>query len=297
MTYQLPDRRLLVHKAVDIEKLSAKNAPVLRDGLPCEATYRWERKYDGCSVIVVVDDNCDVTYWSRDGKPCTSLGHLTNNLERLPARTVLFGEAWRPEAEFREISGEFRRKAVQPQLRLVVFDTVPLDDFEAGHSKMAYAIRSRAASDLVSRAGHPYIWTANTCLPHQVSDLAAHPTDAYDGAVAKRWDGHWTAGAGLGGEVLKVKNIVDVDLEVIGVEEGQGKHAGRLGAIVCRYEGGVELRVGTGFADLERDLFWENKQHIVGKVVRVLAMKDSGKGSLREPRYKGIRHDKTEPDY
>jgi len=299
VSYQLPDRRLLVHKAIDLDKLSSRNAPIIdpETGLPCRQHYSWEKKYDGCSVIVVVDLAGEVTFWSRDGKPCTSLGHLAGNFARLRPGTVLFGEAWAYGKEFREISGAFRRKAVQEHLHVKVFDTVSLHEFEQGRSDLPYRVRRDDALHCVHRCGHSRITLANDCMPWEVGELASHPSDAYDGAVAKRWDGLWIAGAGTGGEVLKIKNVVDVDLEVIRVEEGEGKHAGRLGAIVCRYDNGIELRVGTGFSDLQRRAWWLDKYDIIGRIVRVVGMKDSGKGSLREPRFKGVRHDKDTPDF
>ena len=40
MSYQLPERSHLVHKAIDIEKLSAKNKPELNEwGLPHHLRY------------------------------------------------------------------------------------------------------------------------------------------------------------------------------------------------------------------------------------------------------------------
>lgn len=298
MSYQLPERSHLVHKAIDIEKLSAKNKPELNEwGLPHHRLHCWQKKYDGCHVIVIIDHDLEVTFWSRDGKPVSSLGHHVPRLQRLPPGTVLFCEAWRYGAEFRKISGEFRRKSTQEQLMLVLFDTVRLVDFEAGVSEVPYSVRHKVCWDYATKVGHTAFMLAQRCEPWEVGELAQHPTGAYDGAVAKRWEGCWKAGAGTGGEVLKVKNVIDVDLLCTGVEEGEGKHEGRLGAIVCRYEDGVELRVGTGFNDPARVTYWNDPSKIVGHVVRVVGMKASGKGSLREPRFKGIRLDKTEADY
>jgi DNA ligase-1 len=45
--------------------------------------------------------------------------------------------------------------------------------------------------------------------------------------------------------------------------------------------------------DAQRELWWAEPTLINGKVVEVKAMKELPDGSLREPRFKCIREDKT----
>lgn len=301
MSIQLPVRSHLVHKAIDPEKLSKKIAYQLTDadGAAYYGKYFYQKKYDGCSVIIIRDYDGKVYYFSRDGKEVLSLGHLTKTLQRVTLGTVFFAEAWFPNAEHRVINGTFRRKTTQEILELRVFDTIPLRDFQNGHCSTPYSVRRTHVLDLTTywMRRDTRILPSEDCNPWDVAALASHPTDAYDGAVAWLRDGTWTAGAGRGGEILKQKNIVDLDLEVVEVYEGEGKHAGRLGAIGVRFANGVVLRVGTGFSDLEREAWWRDPLDIKGRIVRIVGMKDSGKGSIREPRFKGIRFDKTEADY
>lgn len=51
--------------------------------------------------------------------------------------------------------------------------------------------------------------------------------------------------------VLKVKNILDAEAAVVGYIAGQGKHLGRLGALMVQWEG-KRFKIGTGFDDAER---------------------------------------------
>jgi len=53
--------------------------------------------------------------------------------------------------------------------------------------------------------------------------------------------------------LLKIKNFLDAEATVVGHSPGQGKHAGRLGALKCVLEDGTKFNVGTGFSDDERD--------------------------------------------
>lgn len=71
------------------------------------------------------------------------------------------------------------------------------------------------------------------------------------------------------------------------------------GALVCQFRDDKTITVGTGLTDDQRKRWWSEffYNEIVGKIVQIDAMAESTKGVLREPRFKGIRHDKTEGDF
>uniref|UniRef100_A0A7S4BL22 DNA ligase OB-like domain-containing protein n=2 Tax=Chrysotila carterae TaxID=13221 RepID=A0A7S4BL22_CHRCT len=58
---------------------------------------------------------------------------------------------------------------------------------------------------------------------------------------------------GRSADLLKVKSARDDEALVIGHEAGKGKHAGRLGALLCRLRSGVTFKVGTGFSNAQRE--------------------------------------------
>ena len=94
---------------------------------------------------------------------------------------------------------------------------------------------------------------------------------------------------------IKIKQSDTYDLEVVDIIEGKGKYIGKVGALKCRFGDGTIITCG-GMTDRERQDWWDDPSSIIGKVVEVMAMRDSSKGKLREPRYKGIR-DKVDIDY
>src|SRR6185295_11268453 len=55
--------------------------------------------------------------------------------------------------------------------------------------------------------------------------------------------------AGRSSTLLKVKSFKDAEAEVIGHQDGAGRHKGRLGALLVRLADGTEFAVGTGFSD------------------------------------------------
>ena len=84
-----------------------------------------------------------------------------------------------------------------------------------------------------------------------------------------------------------------MDLRSVGWFAGRGKHEGRGGGIFVEYRG-VKTQVGTGFTDKEREAIATGCHD--GAIAEVEFMELTADGKLREPRFKGWRHDKTEPD-
>lgn len=105
--------------------------------------------------------------------------------------------------------------------------------------------------------------------------------------------------------LLKYKLSNTMDMLVTDVQWGNGKYEGMVGAIHCitkREDGSiVECDVGSGLSDEQRMKWAINSNNIVGKIVEVeyfsLSQPEHDKGtllySLRFPRLKGIRTDKT----
>ena len=73
---------------------------------------------------------------------------------------------------------------------------------------------------------------------------------------------------------LKQKPFIEVSLAVVAVEEGTGKNAGRLGAIICEGEDDgkkIRVNVGSGLTDEQRDEFWKDQDALMGQIVEVRA--------------------------
>jgi len=98
---------------------------------------------------------------------------------------------------------------------------------------------------------------------------------------------------------IKFKGELECDLKIVGVEEGTGKYAGMLGAILCESSDGVvQVRVGSGFNDDQRKNLW--KENLVDKIVAVkynMRIKNKlGEESLFLPIFIEIRDDKDVAD-
>jgi DNA ligase-1 len=59
--------------------------------------------------------------------------------------------------------------------------------------------------------------------------------------------------AGRSATLLKVKTFHDAEARVIGHQPGNGRHQGRLGALLVELANGTQFAVGTGFTDRQRE--------------------------------------------
>lgn len=304
----------IVHKAVELSKVKAKRKAELSVPNYLEENFIAQPKYDGCNMVVHVCTGEDGSRYanarSRTNEAVFSVDHINMALltfPDLPDGTYL-GECWCPDLPFNEISGLFRRRETTEEtsrLQFVVFDYITPCEWDADASDVPYGNRVArlppAFFDIAQ--GRAPIWSAGsfgyiaeTWANTTAQDVCNKLVEAggYDGLILRDPYGHWRKGdRGTGGEIIKIKRRLSFDLEVVGWEFGKGKHAGKMGALVVDFKG-KPLRVGTGFTDEERECGADND--FLGLIVEIAAMDYSSEGLLREPRYKGIRHDKTEPD-
>lgn len=105
-------------------------------------------------------------------------------------------------------------------------------------------------------------------------------------------------------QLLKVKKVKTVDLKVVDIEDGTGKYEYLVGSLYCEgvSETGelIKCYVGSGLSDDQRLTWMLHPEQIIGKIVEIAYFSlsqnknSTGEYSLRFPRFKQIRNDKTE---
>ena len=280
----------LAPKALDEQCAAFKKAHPTLDDLP-SAEYIMMPKYDGCLAIITPDGVI-----TRTGEAITSIPHCLEDAAKLLPGHVIFGEVYKFDTPFKDISGSFRRHKPQPDLLVVVFDAVPFDDWKAGKCDKPYIERYAALKEAVLRTPTPSFLVAPALdlgAPRGFADELVS-FGGYDGAIIRRKSAGWRTGASKNGEAIKVKPVQSLDLEVHSWFRGKGKHAQRAGGITVLYRG-VQSDVGTGFTDSEREEIAAAGQAPCA-VAEIEFMELTADGKLREPRFKGWRYDKSEPD-
>lgn len=131
------------------------------------------------------------------------------------------------------------------------------------------------------------------CYSHsKVGDLwhEVEQKESYEGLILRNWKSTYYT------ELVKLKRSVEDDFVVMGMEQGQGKHQGRMGALVLGQYAGDELvevmRLGGGFSDFERERILTTWPDLKEKVVLVEGKSRFSSGALRHPNFVRIREDK-----
>ena len=271
---------------------------------------RLEVKLDGVRVLAVLQGG-SVTLMSRSGKEFLNFPQIAKYIEDnldIDTNCVLDGEI--VGESFQTLMRQTHRKTNASTTDMVyhVFDIIPLSDFQKGIWNKSQRGRLEY---LQRRMGH---WAPDGCvrsMPGLDVDLGTSEGHnimqrfAQD-AVAQGFEGIMIKDLAAPYECkrssfwMKWKPTISVDLEVVGFEEGTGRNAGRLGAIICEGEDNdrrITVNVGSGFTDDDRVQYWTSRDRLLGHLVEVQAdavtQNQDGSYSLRFPRFLRFRSFET----
>jgi DNA ligase-1 len=272
-----------------------------------------EVKLDGVRVLVVIHDTegRKIEMFSRNGKQFHNFDHIIEEIRTVlkeypaPYPLVLDGEVM--SASFQDLMKQVHRKdnVSANDAVLHLFDIVPLENFLSGKWDKPQHVRSAMTKAWVEQ--HTETLEHVTALSWETVDLDTPEGEArfvalnkaaveggYEGVMIKSIDAPYECKRSH--SWLKAKPFIEVTLTVEAVEEGTGRNAGRLGALVCAgQDDGKDIRVnvGSGFTDDQRSKFWAARNDILGNLVEVRAdavtQNQDGTYSLRFPRFKTFR--------
>ena len=268
-----------------------------------------EVKLDGVRVITVVYPNGHVDQYSRNGKELVNFEHIKRQISKharfFAEPVVLDGEVM--SASFQDLMKQVHRKSdvSADDAVLNLFDIFTLKEFNRGHGDYKQIDRSYSLAAWYNQfADHmPNV----TIVGQEQVDLDSEIGQArfkqinqdaidggYEGIMIK--DPMAIYECKRSASWLKLKPFIEVSLEVIDIEEGTGRNAGRLGALVCEgVDDGKTIRVnvGSGFTDGNRTGFWSARDQLLGQIVEVRAdavtQNQDGSYSLRFPRFLRFR--------
>jgi len=266
-----------------------------------------EPKLDGVRVITICDvDKDEVKMFSRNGKELnnfpTILKQFDSMLDQMSESMVFDGEVM--SDDFQTLMREIHRKggAKTDDAVLNLFDCMPLEYFKEG--SYPYALNTRkellqsfkygpnisivefVAMDLDEDDGQKQFADYNRlCIDKGFEGIMVKPiTGIYECKRSSLW--------------LKVKPFIEVSLKVVDTEEGTGRNAGKLGALVVEgtdMDKFIKTNVGSGLTDTDRETFWEAKDKLIGQIVEVRAdaitqnQDTDNEWSLRFPRFLRFR--------
>ena len=274
---------------------------------------RLECKLDGVRVLAVVSgDAC--TLYSRNGKEFENFPQIAEAIldnrkafqygRGTGGHFVLDGEI--VGESFQKLMKQAHRKSDAKTDNMVyhIFDILPLDALKEGHCNLQQYKRiewiDSAKTQLMDtdclRVMNGLDVDLDTAEGHDIMNRYAQDcvAEGFEGIMIKSLDAPYECKRS--DSWMKWKPTISVDLNIVGFEEGTGRNAGRLGAIICEGDDNdrrIYVNVGTGFSDALRNEYWTNRDHLLGHLVEVQAdavtQNQDGTYSLRFPRFLRFR--------
>jgi hypothetical protein len=273
-------------------------------------------KMDGMRFNAIVrDGKCE--FRSRNGKEIQLLGNLEKEFIALAGDVdcVFDGEllVMLPgDSQFtdRQTGNGILNKANKgtisaneaAMVHATVWDVIPYVLFGDGYCGTPYSTRFSSLKKLVDQIPpqDKKIWLVSSDIVENI-DEANEKFEEYlglglEGIILKDGSGVWEDKRAK--HQIKFKGELECDLKIVAIEEGTGKYAGMLGAIICESSDGVvKVNVGSGFKDEHRKTLGAE---LVDKIVAVKynsrIKNKQGEESLFLPIFVEIRNDKDVAD-
>ncbi len=269
--------------------------------------YYASHKLDGCRCITSIDDQGEITFYSREGKEFETLGLLRQEIKKMNLRNVILdGEICIVDdsgnEDFQGIMKLIKRKDFTiPNPKYLVFDQIKYEDFYNQYSDTIMSERQEYLRRTLQRYSGNYIAQVEQIKIRSIEHLTELTQSAYD----NNWEGlilrKDTIYEGKrSNSLLKVKKMEDAEYIVkdieIGpfriIEDGIEKTIETLSAVIIEHKGNT-VSVGSGFSLAQRKEYYNNPDKIIGKTITVQYFEETqnqnGSYSLRFPVFK-INH-------
>lgn len=250
---------------------------------PVKYPVRVEPKLDGLRCIAVKKDGV-VTFFTRNGTVLKSMPKIKAALEAAKYdNVVLDGEGM--AADWNESSSVMMSKTQKDDSNLYynVFDAMPLKDWVAQETKLAYSDRAKLVHEVVlacvTFGEEPArVRQVPHIMARDEAELKAYFSkcmdEGFEGVMLKtlntpyEWD--------RSKNILKLKPIVTYEGVVVGHYEGRRgtKREGQFGGFEVVLPNGIITRVGGGFNDELRAQIQLDIDGWIGKIVEIEAQPD-----------------------
>ncbi len=192
--------------------------------------------------------------------------------ESMPVGVILDGELFGGRGKFQKSIGKIRR-GIWDGITYKAFDVINPKPFEARQATLRALILPAWCEvvEQVKCSSEDHLEDYEQGLVEQGAEgvMLRKPASLYQ---QKR-----------SGDLLKLKRFQSSEAEVIGYEQGEGKNANRVGALVAKFAGQM-FKLGTGLTDEQRD-----NPPAIGSVVTFSFFDLTDGGKPRFPSFIGVR--------
>ena len=270
-------------------------------------------KIDG-GRIIALKENGSVSFYTRAGQRYEGLVDLEKEMsELLPDGICLDGEITLlnnkgiPSKEaYKQAMKITRKDGEKHGVKMLVFDFMSAEQFRNQYCPSDWSARRTTVEVIFGCAKQPlkyfellpvlYCGTDTSMITKFLDEAIA---DDQEGVMINICDAKYEFKRTT--NLLKVKKMQTMDLQIVDFEEGSGKYANTLGAILVRYKNGNVVKVGSGFTDWLRSEIWNNRSKYLDVICEIQYFEETtnqdGGESLRFPIFKDFRYDKVEADF
>lgn len=288
-------------------------------------------KIDGGRIVAIKKEG-EVNFYTRSGQLYEGLVDLEREMEEfLPDNFVLDGEITLlsdyeilndlitgepcvgrkiPSKElYKETMKITRKDGEKHGVKMLVFDGMPIEDFEKQLNITPYVERRAFLEGFVEELANkgkfleyfellPVLYKGTDT--NKITELLDYNISCgEEGIMINIADAPYEFKRS--NNLLKVKKMQTIDLQVIDFEEGTNSNEGVLGALLVRYKEGNVVKVGSGYSKELRKEIWENRDSWLNSIIEVQYFEETenanGGKSLRFPVFKDRRLDKEAADY
>lgn len=226
--------------------------------------------------------------YSRDEIPWQEnvLEHITRELKHIiPSDWILDGELYMHGWSLQRINSAVAVKRNFPTNETAsviynVFDTVSSKDFITRFAELCILLRCVKATRLVPTHPCSTVLDGDTWFAHYIRE-------SYEGIIYRIINRPYEPSKRVN-HMLKRKGWQDDEFTITGVEEGEGRCAGMLGALELICDGGA-FKVGTGYDDKTRQEYLLNPPIGQRATIQYLMLSDAG--IPLNTSFKGLYHE------
>lgn len=276
-----------------------------------DSSWMIEHKLDGVRCVCLIKGEDDIKFYSRKGKDFTTLGTLKGEIKELikagkiPTNIALDGEICvvddNGNEDFKSVMKEIKRKDyTMPKPMYILFDVLPIDDFNAGYSKTTYKARFEQLKSILGTDKH-------RCM--RLVESAEYNADTIKEWKQKVFDNNWEGlivrkdepyRAERNSTMLKIKEFTDAEYVIKDVEmdgdatvlvDGKTERIKCVKRLIIEHKGNT-VGVGSGLSQEQRIRWYIHPEEVIGKTACVRYFEEitdeNGKPSLRFPTLKYI---------
>jgi DNA ligase-1 len=236
-------------------------------------------KLDGTRCVAIPGKGL----FSRNKKQYPNLGHILDEISRLPEGVVLDGELYSDELTFQEIVGIVKRETLkkgddekQLKIKFHVYDIV--------NDSMGYNLRYNNLQLLFRKYSFKYLELVRTDMcesrERMIELHARYVAEGYEGIMLRNKEGKYKQSRSS--DLQKFKEFFDQEYEIVNFTCGEGLEEGCV-IWICKNEEGGVFNVRPRGSREERQVFYDEGSSYVGKMLTVRYQEKTDGGMPRFP--------------